>query len=265
MAGFHFNESSDVGEMSRSANRTTLCIPCWLLCALVLAGCDTTPTLVSELENSLTDASVADGRTVDGSTVDDAAVVDAAVNDAAVNDATVDASNQLCGNSVLDLGEICDPGIDFCCNFQCNGAVAAGIVCRPAFDACDAPEVCEGSFSCPADEMAPPVCGDGTLCGGEECDDGVFPPEDFDGCDLGCLVEPGFVCMGEPSVCNSAPVTANSLDDAPLLPTGENNFMIGGGIVPLFVDNAFDGGGWILIGRGREGWAWSDAGAGVPA
>ncbi|MBL4635928.1 MAG: hypothetical protein JKY56_18855 [Kofleriaceae bacterium] len=263
------DEFIDVGKMSRSANRTTLCTAaCWLLSALALTGCDTTPTLVLELENPLADANVVDGRAVIDGAVFDGSVADGAVTDGAVVDAMVlagDASNQLCGNSVLDLGEICDPGIDFCCNFQCTGGIAAGIVCRPAFDGCDLPEVCEGSFTCPVDEVAAAVCGDGIICGGEVCDDGVFPPEEFDGCDMGCLVEPGFVCTGEPSVCESAPVTANSLDDAPLLPTGENDFMIGGSTIPLFVDNTFDGGGWILIGRGREGWAWNDAGAGGPA
>jgi hypothetical protein len=31
----------------------------------------------------------------------------------------------------------------------------------------------------------------------------------------------------------------------------------------IYVDMDFDGGGWMLIGRGREGWAWSDSGRGT--
>ncbi|GAB4207485.1 MAG: hypothetical protein OHK0013_25150 [Sandaracinaceae bacterium] len=46
-----------------------------------------------------------------------------------------------------------------------------------------------------------PVCGDGRVQGGEECDDG--DATSGDGCSAGCVVEPGFVCSGEPSVCGT--------------------------------------------------------------
>ena len=43
----------------------------------------------------------------------------------------------------------------------------------------------------------PGVCGDGTVSGYEECDDGNATSGD--GCDAGCMVEPGFTCpYGEP-------------------------------------------------------------------
>jgi cysteine-rich repeat protein len=45
------------------------------------------------------------------------------------------------------------------------------------------------------------LCGDALIFPGEDCDDGnAFSG---DGCSLGCEVEPGFVCSGEPSVCSS--------------------------------------------------------------
>jgi cysteine-rich repeat protein len=44
-----------------------------------------------------------------------------------------------------------------------------------------------------------PFCGDGFITGSEECDDGDALPSD--GCDEDCLVEEGWVCDGEPSVC----------------------------------------------------------------
>lgn len=44
------------------------------------------------------------------------------------------------------------------------------------------------------------ACGDGTVDADEECDDsGVV---NGDGCSYKCMVEPGFVCSGSPSVCS---------------------------------------------------------------
>ena len=52
----------------------------------------------------------------------------------------------------------------------------------------------------------PIVCGDGTVSGTEECDDGDLMSGD--GCSATCTVEPGFACTGSPSVCQMA--AANS-------------------------------------------------------
>jgi MYXO-CTERM domain-containing protein len=46
-----------------------------------------------------------------------------------------------------------------------------------------------------------PTCGDGRVQGGEECDD--RNTTSGDGCSAGCVVEPGFVCSGEPSRCGT--------------------------------------------------------------
>ena len=44
-----------------------------------------------------------------------------------------------------------------------------------------------------------PVCGDGEIGAGEECDD--MNTDAGDGCDASCQIEPDTVCDGEPSVC----------------------------------------------------------------
>jgi cysteine-rich repeat protein len=43
------------------------------------------------------------------------------------------------------------------------------------------------------------VCADGLVQGAEQCDDGNEAPGD--GCGVDCVVEPGYVCTGAPSVC----------------------------------------------------------------
>ncbi|MCU0662280.1 MAG: hypothetical protein MUC50_08135 [Myxococcota bacterium] len=61
----------------------------------------------------------------------------------------------------------------------------------------------------------------------------------------------------------TAPV--DSLDDVRSMGTGIVIFSLTAGTLPLYVDGDYDSGGWVLIGRGREGWAWTEAGKGDPA
>ena len=49
------------------------------------------------------------------------------------------------------------------------------------------------------DSTAPEVCGNGEPGTGEECDDGNA--NNGDGCSANCIVEPGYTCNGNPSVC----------------------------------------------------------------
>ena len=49
-------------------------------------------------------------------------------------------------------------------------------------------------------EVITPVCGDGFIGYGEECDDGNTVSGD--GCSATCIVEAGYVCIGQPSVCS---------------------------------------------------------------
>ena len=57
------------------------------------------------------------------------------------------------------------------------------------------------------------MCGDGELTGDESCDDGNRDPRD--GCSSDCTVEEGFVCVGQPSICEpleTCDVNANGCD-----------------------------------------------------
>lgn len=58
---------------------------------------------------------------------------------------------------------------------------------------------------------------------------------------------------------------ADGLSAARGLATGTADFTLASGVVSLYVDGAYDGGGWVLVGRGREGWSWNDAGNATPA
>ncbi|HEY8429851.1 MAG TPA: hypothetical protein VIL20_15810, partial [Sandaracinaceae bacterium] len=64
------------------------------------------------------------------------------------------------------------------------------------------------------------ICGDGVIHPGEECDDGGTAPGD--GCDASCSVEPGYLCVGTPSVCDLAP--PGSTCDAARSVTGDATF-----------------------------------------
>ncbi|MFH0770167.1 MAG: myxococcus cysteine-rich repeat containing protein [Candidatus Peregrinibacteria bacterium] len=92
----------------------------------------------------------------------------------------------LCGNGNLDPGEGCDDG---------NGTAGDG--CSP---------LCEREA----------VCGNGIRETGETCDDGNGADED--GCSGLCQHEPGFSCVGSPSVCT--PVIPSLGGSGALLPSG---------------------------------------------
>jgi cysteine-rich repeat protein len=107
-----------------------------------------------------------------------------------------------CGNGVVDAAfEQCDSGgiATALCNPDCTTPVCGDGFANPA-----ASEQCDDagdSVACNAD-CTPAACGDGHVHtylhgGGEACDDGNLTSSD--GCSADCLVEPGFICTGEPS------------------------------------------------------------------
>ncbi|MCH2109864.1 MAG: DUF4215 domain-containing protein, partial [Polyangiaceae bacterium] len=53
------------------------------------------------------------------------------------------------------------------------------------------------------------ICGDGVLDAGEECDD--FNADAGDGCDSSCIIETGYQCESNPSVCEGVPVWLNDI------------------------------------------------------
>jgi fibro-slime domain-containing protein len=134
----------------------------------------------------------------------------------------------VCGNGILEIGELCDDGgdeDDDGCSGSCqevdpdylcleegepctrvvtcgNGVLEGNEGCDDGnaddADGCpsDCSEVADG-YSCPkpgADCVVNPVCGNGTRERGEGCDDGETTPEDGDGCDAACQQEAGFFC-----------------------------------------------------------------------
>lgn len=63
----------------------------------------------------------------------------------------ITAADAMCGNGILDLGELCDPGIHLCCAPNCLNVLLVNTVCRSASGSCDVFEVCDGfNFTCPA-------------------------------------------------------------------------------------------------------------------
>lgn len=65
-------------------------------------------------------------------------------------------------------------------------------------------EQCDGTPGCGSDCTIVPVCGNGTLEGSEQCDQGGGNVVNGDGCSSMCQTEPGFICMGTPSMCTPA-------------------------------------------------------------
>jgi len=141
-----------------------------------------------------------------------------------------------CGNGNLDTGEACDGsvGVGACptgttgtpvCAANClsidTSSCTATVSCGDG--AVTGSEVCDGSVgvgACPTGTTGTPFCvacssidtsasyctatvscGDGNLDTGEACDDG--DTTSGDGCSSTCVVETGYACTGEPSVCLS--------------------------------------------------------------
>ncbi|MEQ8461446.1 MAG: hypothetical protein RIB77_44605 [Sandaracinaceae bacterium] len=241
------------------------------------------------------------GRCVDPDT--DPVYCGAAGDCAGVNAGDTCASGEVCGMGTCSLscpsgqiacgGRCVDPDTDraFCGASGTCAGMSAGTTCSPgeicAMGACTTscsmpfsdcmgvctdtdidPANCGGcGTACAAATNATPVCvggGCGQVCNSGFADCNV---DLSDGCeaDLSSASSCGAcgnVCAS--GVCDAGSCGHRSLDAAFGLGTGEHEFAIGGGTVPLYVDDDFDGGGWVLVGRGREDWGFSDAGAGMP-
>ena len=168
-----------------------------------------------------------------------------------------------CGDGVRAGGEACDDGNgvpgdgctgctvdpswschegDPCSASACAPGCADGDVTFAETDLdCGGPdcEPCEAGLACAVDSdclsgfclaavCMPTSCGDGTLHALEGCDDGN--DADLDGCTAGCQVEPGYACVGQPSVCSAT---------------------CGDGLLGLGVESCDDGG--LVAGDGCDG------------
>lgn len=89
----------------------------------------------------------------------------------------------ICGDGVLDIGELCDPVLHSCCAPNCLLVMPMGTVCRGSFGPCDLVEVCNGvNFTCPPNLFKPAtaICRD--VIPGSQCD----VPERCTGTAPGC-------------------------------------------------------------------------------
>lgn len=112
-------------------------------------------------------------------------------------------------------------------------------------------------------------CAD-TDCGGGTCDDASGTP--VCACPEGttglacarCDEATGYQDHDRDGVCELACEGLAGCDglDTTGLGTGVHDFRTAGGTVPLYVDDDYDGGGWVLVGRGRTGWDFRNAGQG---
>jgi fibro-slime domain-containing protein len=129
-------------------------------------------------------------------------------------------STIVCGDGVLSPGEVCDPAISG--QGDCFGPSQGAQACKGYRNTLVDPPVCnngvveymeecdgnvtgctncvvDDGFVCPAANVCfrLPVCGDGLLQAGEQCDLGLVSGP---GC-VGCQIQPGNFCLGEPSIC----------------------------------------------------------------
>ncbi|MFL5320481.1 MAG: DUF4215 domain-containing protein, partial [Myxococcaceae bacterium] len=130
----------------------------------------------------------------------------------------------VCGNSVLDVGEGCDDG-NTTAGDGCNGSckVENGSVCGPGGGSSCQSGICDTTTDIPGICEPANTCGNSVLEAGEGCDDGNVTAGD--GCNGSCKVETGNPCGpggssscqsgvcdttgGAPGVCEAANVCGN--------------------------------------------------------
>ncbi len=126
----------------------------------------------------------------------------------------MDCTLSRCGDNVTDSGELCDDGNLIAgdgCSSTCqlegcgNGVVTFPELCDDGDN--NRNDACPDG---PGGTCQPAACGDGSVynqgAGTETCDDGNLAAGD--GCN-GCAQEPGWSCMGQPSLCS--PVCGDGL------------------------------------------------------
>jgi cysteine-rich repeat protein len=117
-----------------------------------------------------------------------------------------------CGDGDLDVGEACDDAnaddTDACMS-NCLDAGCGNQVVEPGEECDDGAGNRPYGATC-RDTCLLVGCGDGIIDPNEACDDGN--PDAGDGCDAACVVEGGFTCIDEPSLCYQ-PCGASSAAD----------------------------------------------------
>ncbi len=111
----------------------------------------------------------------------------------------------LCGNGLVNFGEVCDEGFlngtgGSCCNTDCTFR-AAGQTCRPAAGVCDLADLCTGSSSiCPTDAKL----ANGTVCraAAGTCDVAETCNGTADTCPANAFLSSGTICRASAGVCD---------------------------------------------------------------
>ena len=83
----------------------------------------------------------------------------------------IEKTEAVCGNGILEIGELCDTALSACCAPGCLGVKTGGTLCRNVIGGCDTPEYCTGSSAeCPEDyyQMLGHPCR--PVAGGSPCD-----------------------------------------------------------------------------------------------
>ncbi len=169
--------------------------PAALLLALVLLGCSTgnSPPLHPDTRKRVDQGQAQD-------VVEDAAVPDLRKPDKAITpdkgpkvDQPPKPDSGLCGNKVVDPGELCDKGIVA----GKEGACPTATDCDDQ-NKCTTDSLAGSAAACTAECKHVPIaacCGNGTIDSGEECDDGNVV--DKDGCSNTCALPGGHLVITE--------------------------------------------------------------------
>ena len=104
--------------------------------------------------------------------------------------------NPACGDGVVANTESCDDG-----NVGNGDGCSSVCAIEPGYQCVGQPSVCTPIASAERKTagVENPACGDGVVANTESCDDGNVG--NGDGCSSVCAIEPGYQCVGQPSVC----------------------------------------------------------------
>ncbi|EYF06985.1 DUF4215 domain-containing protein [Chondromyces apiculatus] len=116
-----------------------------------------------------------------------------------INPASVAAARKLApGTYYVRVADYLNDGTIPAYNLQVRFTSLCGNGTVEPYEACDDGNLVNGD-GCQADCSPTPACGNGIVETGEQCDDGNLNAGD--GCAAACAIEPGYACLGSPSVC----------------------------------------------------------------
>lgn len=96
-----------------------------------------------------------------------------------------------------------------------NGCTPCNSTCKTCKSATQCLTCASSGYSANSQGVCNPICGDGLIVGSETCDTGNNPSA---GC-IGCQIQPGYTCSGQPSVCQSTAPPTPAQPTTPSVPT----------------------------------------------